>query len=85
MQILAETGEITEGSVKYKGEDITKWSERELHNFRGSKCSIIFQDPMTSLNPVFTVGNQLCEAIPASYGIKIKKKQKKERSKCSHS
>ena len=62
MQILAETGEITEGSVKYKGEDITKWSERELHNFRGSKCSIIFQDPMTSLNPVFTVGNQLCEA-----------------------
>ena len=36
MQILAETGEITEGSVKYKGEDITKWSERELHNFRGS-------------------------------------------------
>ena len=63
MQILAETGEITEGSVKYKGEDITKWSERELHNFRGSKCSIIFQDPMTSLNPVFTVGNQLCEAI----------------------
>ena len=53
MQILAETGEITEGSVKYKGEDITKWSERELHNFRGSKCSIIFQDPMTSLNPVF--------------------------------
>ena len=63
MQMLAETGEITEGSVKYKGEDITKWSERELHNFRGSKCSIIFQDPMTSLNPVFTVGNQLCEAI----------------------
>lgn len=63
MQILAETGEITEGSVKYKGEDITKWSERELHNFRGSKCSIIFQDPMTSLNPVFTVGNQLFEAI----------------------
>ncbi len=63
MQILAETGEITEGSVKYKGEDITKWSEKELHNFRGSKCSIIFQDPMTSLNPVFTVGNQLMEAI----------------------
>ncbi|MCI8326231.1 MAG: ABC transporter ATP-binding protein [Lachnospiraceae bacterium] len=63
MQILAETGEITEGSIKYKGEDITKWSEKEMHNFRGSKCSIIFQDPMTSLNPVFTVGNQLMEAI----------------------
>ncbi len=63
MQILADTGEITEGSIKYKGEDITKWSEKELHNFRGSKCSIIFQDPMTSLNPVYTVGNQLMEAI----------------------
>lgn len=63
MQILAETGEITGGSIKYKGEDITKWSEKEMHNFRGSKCSIIFQDPMTSLNPVFTVGNQLMEAI----------------------
>ena len=63
MQILAETGEITEGSIRFKGEDITKWSEKEMHNFRGSKCSIIFQDPMTSLNPVFTVGNQLMEAI----------------------
>ena len=63
MQILAETGEITEGSVKYKGEDITKWSERELHNFRGSKCSIIFQDPMTSLNPAFTVGEQIAESV----------------------
>ena len=63
MQILAETGEITEGSVKYKGEDITKWSERELHNFRGSKCSIIFQDPMTSLNPTMTVGKQIMESL----------------------
>ena len=63
MQILAETGEITEGSVKYKGEDITKWSERELHNFRGSKCSIIFQDPMTALNPVMTVGEQIAESL----------------------
>ena len=63
MQILAETGEITEGSVKYKGEDITKWSERELHNFRGSKCSIIFQDPMTCLNPTKPVGKQIVEAI----------------------
>ena len=84
MQILAETGEITEGSVKYKGEDITKWSERELHNFRGSKCSIIFQDPMTSLNPVFTEEIS-CVRQFCFIRIKIKKKQKKERSKCSHS
>jgi len=53
MQILAQTGRITDGEVKYKGEDITKFSEKEMQKFRGSKCSIIFQDPMTSLNPVF--------------------------------
>ena len=63
MQILAENGGITGGQVLYKGEDITKWSEKQLENFRGKCCSIIFQDPMTSLNPVFTIGNQLMEAI----------------------
>ncbi len=63
MQILAASGRITEGAVRYKGEDITKWSSKEMQKFRGAKCSIIFQDPMTSLNPVFTVGNQLEEAI----------------------
>ncbi len=63
MQILAQTGRITGGEVLFKGEDITKYSEKEMQKFRGSKCSIIFQDPMTSLNPVFTVGYQLEEAI----------------------
>ena len=63
MQILASTGRITGGEVKYKGEDITKWDKKKMQSFRGSKCSIIFQDPMTSLNPVYTVGNQLMEAI----------------------
>lgn len=63
MQILAENGGITGGKVLYKGEDITKWSEKQLENFRGKCCSIIFQDPMTSLNPVFTIGSQLMEAI----------------------
>ncbi len=63
MQILAETGKITGGEVRYRGEDISKWGEAQMQKFRGAKCSIIFQDPMTSLNPVFTVGNQLTEAI----------------------
>jgi len=63
MQILASTGKIVEGSIYYKGEDITKWKEKQLRDFRGKCCSIIFQDPMTSLNPVFTIGNQLMEAI----------------------
>ena len=63
MQILADTGRITGGSILYKGEDISKWSEKQMQAFRGKCCSIIFQDPMTSLNPVFTIGDQLREAV----------------------
>ena len=63
MQILAETGRIVSGSVKFRGEDITKWSEKQMQEFRGEKISVIFQDPMTSLNPTFTVGYQLEEAV----------------------
>ncbi len=63
MQILAETGRIIEGQVLYKGQDITKFSKKEMAGFRGKCCSIIFQDPMTSLNPVYTIGNQITEAI----------------------
>ena len=72
MQILAETGKITEGSVLYKGENIIKWSEKQMRSFRGKCCSIIFQDPMTSLNPVFTVGNQLVEGIRLHTGLRGK-------------
>jgi len=63
MQILEKNGSIKKGQVLYKGQDITKFSEKQMREFRGKCCSIIFQDPMTSLNPVFTVGNQLKEAI----------------------
>ena len=63
MQILAENGRIAGGEVLYKGEDISKWPESKMREFRGKCCSIIFQDPMTSLNPVFTVGDQLMEGI----------------------
>ena len=63
MQILASTGKVTGGKILYKGDDLTKWNEKKLSEFRGKCVSIIFQDPMTSLNPVFTIGNQLTEAI----------------------
>lgn len=63
MRILESNGDISEGQVLYKGQDITKFTEKQMREFRGKCCSIIFQDPMTSLNPVFTVGNQLKEAI----------------------
>ena len=63
MQILEKNGSIKSGQILYKGEDITKWPEKRMQDFRGKCCSIIFQDPMTSLNPVFTIGFQLKEAI----------------------
>lgn len=63
MQILAENGRVASGEVLYKGQDVTKFNKSQMKGFRGRVCSIIFQDPMTSLNPVFTIGNQLEEAI----------------------
>lgn len=63
MQILADNGRVEKGQVLYRGEDVTTYSKKQLETFRGKHCSIIFQDPMTSLNPVFTIGSQLMEAI----------------------
>ncbi len=63
MQILEQNGHITQGQILFRGEDITHYSTKQMQDFRGKNCSIIFQDPMTSLNPVYTVGNQIMEAI----------------------
>ena len=63
MRILVEPGRITGGQILFNGEDIVKYSKKQMRDFRGKRVSIIFQDPMTSLNPVYTVGNQLREAI----------------------
>ena len=63
MRILADTGRVVGGKILFKGEDLSKWSEKQMQSFRGKNCSIIFQDPMTSLNPVFTIGNQMKEAV----------------------
>ncbi len=56
-------GEITHGSVMYKGRDLLELSYEELHKIRGKEVAMIFQEPMTSLNPVFTVGYQIREII----------------------
>ncbi len=63
LRILAEPGRIRSGEILFNGEDIAKYSESQMRAFRGKRVSIIFQDPMTSLNPTFTIGNQLREAI----------------------
>ncbi len=63
LRILSNPGKIVGGSIKFKGQDLTQLSEDEMRKVRGNNISIIFQDPMTSLNPVYSVGNQLMEAI----------------------
>ncbi len=63
MQILAETGKIVGGSVKLDGQELVGAGEKVMRTVRGNRISIIFQDPMTSLNPTYTIGHQLMEAI----------------------
>ena len=63
MQILAPTGKIVGGSVKLDGQELVGADEKVMRSVRGNRISIIFQDPMTSLNPTYTVGHQLMEAI----------------------
>ena len=63
MQILAGTGKIVGGSIKFDGQDLVGTGEKVMKDIRGNKISIIFQDPMTSLNPTYTIGRQLMEAI----------------------
>ena len=63
LQILTHPGRIVGGSIKFKGEELVGCAPETIRKIRGNKISIIFQDPMTSLNPVYTIGNQLMEAI----------------------
>jgi len=70
MGLTAENGRIVGGSVEFNGKRIDEMSEAELRKIRGKEVSIIFQDPMTSLNPVYTVGNQIEEVLRLHVGIK---------------
>jgi oligopeptide transport system ATP-binding protein len=63
LRLLKSTGKIKAGEIEYKGEDILKKSSNEMLKVRGNEIAMIFQDPMTSLNPVFTVGYQISEVI----------------------
>ena len=63
MQILAPTGKIVGGSVKFDGQELIGAGEKVMRDIRGNRISIIFQDPMTSLNPTYTIGHQIMEAI----------------------
>ena len=78
MQILEKTGKIVSGSIKFNGQELVGSGEKVMKNIRGNKISIIFQDPMTSLNPTYTIGKQLMEAIMLH--TNRDKKQSRERA-----
>ena len=63
LQILTHPGRIVSGSIKFNGQELVGSGDQVMRTIRGNKISIIFQDPMTSLNPVYTIGNQLRETI----------------------
>lgn len=76
MRLLAENGKIKDGTISFENKDLAKISEKEMESIRGNSMGMIFQDPMTSLNPVFTIGEQLIEPL-----MKHKKVNKLEATK----
>src|SRR5215216_6374310 len=63
MRLVYPPGRIADGSIKFKGEELTTASQNRMREIRGNDIAMIFQDPMTSLNPVYTVGEQIAEAL----------------------
>ncbi|MCR5271802.1 MAG: ABC transporter ATP-binding protein [Lachnospiraceae bacterium] len=61
--LLANPGKVVGGSVTFEGEDLLAYTPEQMREFRGNKVSMIFQNPMTCLNPVYTIGDQLMEAL----------------------
>lgn len=78
MRLIEKPGRIEGGEILLDGEDIVKMSEDEMRKIRGKKIAMIFQEPMTSLNPVFTIGQQLIEALLLHENMT--KKEAKERA-----
>ena len=76
MKLIQDPGKIVDGEIIFKGKNLVDFSQKEMQKIRGNEIAMIFQDPMTSLNPVFTIGNQIIEVIR-----KHKKMSKKEARK----
>ncbi|NYT80007.1 ABC transporter ATP-binding protein [Alcaligenaceae bacterium] len=69
MRLIPEPGRISAGSVALKETDLVKASPAQMRRVRGNKISMIFQEPMTALNPVYTVGDQICEPLRLHQGL----------------
>lgn len=69
MRLIPRPGKIIGGEVIYQGQDLLKLADKEMRSIRGKEISMVFQEPMTSLNPVFTTGDQIMEAISLHQGL----------------
>ena len=78
LKLLADTARIKEGKILFEGEDLTQYSKAQMRKIRGGKISMIFQDPMSSLNPLIPVGKQVAEMIREHHPEKSKEDIKKE-------
>ncbi len=78
LNLIPKTAQITSGEVIFNGENILTKSQKEMQKIRGSKIALIPQDPMTSLNPLYTVGDQLREILKIHQNLEALKKQKKK-------
>src|SRR5207248_1534788 len=76
MRLIAPPGKIVGGEILFDGRNLLKLSNREMRDMRGNDIAMIFQDPMTSLNPVFTVGEQIAEALRLHRGLSRKAARK---------
>lgn len=74
--ILSKNAVIERGSILYRGQDLTKYTEKQYTEIRGSKIAMIFQDPLSSLNPVMKIGKQIMEALRAQQLSKAEAKAK---------
>lgn len=72
MGLLPKNGKITNGNIFVNGEDVTTLSQKQIRQKRGKQMGMIFQEPMTALNPLFTIGYQMCETIRLHRGLKGK-------------
>lgn len=70
MRLLADNGKIADGEIHFDGKDLSKAKDSDMDSIRGNDIGMIFQDPMTSLNPVFTIGDQLIEPLIKHRGMK---------------
>ena len=78
MQLIPNPpGKITQGSILYKGKDLVNCSEKEMQKIRGNEISMIFQEPMTSLNPIIQCGKQIAETLRLHHGLNKKEAMEK--------